>query len=249
MGEVGTRHAARARRGGQGAAGVILERRRPPAPLRAGSARSFGPKSPKHLDRPRSRRTRRFAVRGLRAPGGRDASRVLSGGKLSPRHTIDYALQIVHGLAAAHEKGIVHRDLKPENLFVTRRSRQDPRLRPGQADAAKCSNREETSAPTATLGTEPGVVLGTVGYMSPEQVRGKPADARSDIFSLGVVFYELLSGRRAFRGDSAIDRKRPESLIRTPPYGSSDAQFAMIWMPGCRALPARSRNRPSGPTS
>jgi len=130
---------------------------------------------------------------------------VLAGGKLSPRKTIDYSLQIAHGLAAAHGKGIVHRDLKPENLFVT----SDGRVKILDFGLAKLTHQEEgsqaTNLPTATAGTEPGVVLGTLGYMSPEQVRGKPADPRSDIFSFGAILYEMLSGRRAFTGDSAAD--------------------------------------------
>src|SRR5512132_3546015 len=130
---------------------------------------------------------------------------LLSGGKLSTRRAIDYSLQIVHGLAAAHEKGIVHRDLKPENIFVT----HDGRVKILDFGLAKLTHTEErgqvTNLPTATAGTEPGVVLGTLGYMSPEQVRGRPADARSDIFSFGAILYEMLSGRRAFHGDSAAD--------------------------------------------
>ena len=130
---------------------------------------------------------------------------VLAGGKLSPRKTIDYSLQIAHGLAAAHGKGIVHRDLKPENLFVT----SDGRVKILDFGLAKLTHQEEgsqaTNLPTATAGTEPGVVLGTLGYMSPEQVRGKQADARSDIFSFGAILYEMLSGKRAFHGDSAAD--------------------------------------------
>jgi WD40 repeat protein len=129
----------------------------------------------------------------------------LAGGRFSQRKAIDCAQQIAHGLAAAHGKGIVHRDLKPENLFVTK----DGRVKILDFGLAKLTHQEEgsqvTSLPTATAGTEPGVVLGTLGYMAPEQVRGKPADARSDIFSFGAILYEMLSGNRAFRGDSAAD--------------------------------------------
>jgi Tol biopolymer transport system component len=130
---------------------------------------------------------------------------VLAGGRLSPRKAIDYSIQIVHGLAAAHEKGIVHRDLKPENIFVT----NDGRVKILDFGLAKLTHTEErgqvTSLPTATQGTEPGVIMGTLGYMSPEQVRGKPADGRSDIFSFGAILYEMLAGKRAFHGDSAAD--------------------------------------------
>jgi serine/threonine protein kinase len=130
---------------------------------------------------------------------------VLAGGRLSPRKAIDCALQITHGLAAAHEKGIVHRDLKPENLFVTR----DGRVKILDFGLAKLTHVEpggtRTNVPTETAGTEPGVILGILGYMSPEQMRGQPADHRSDIFSFGAILYEMLSGQRAFRGGSAAD--------------------------------------------
>src|SRR5208283_4648212 len=118
-------------------------------------------------------------------------------GRLAVRKAIDYGVQIARGLAAAHEKGIVHRDLKPENLFVTK----DGRLKILDFGLAKLTQPQpgsENSALTLTEGTEAGVVMGTVGYMSPEQVRGQPADHRADIFAFGAILYEMLAGKRAF---------------------------------------------------
>ena len=127
----------------------------------------------------------------------------LVGGRLSARKAIDYAIQLAQGLAAAHEKGIVHRDVKPENLFLTK----DGRLKILDFGLAKLTHSDRVSEPGAgaTIGpteTESGAVMGTVGYMSPEQLRGKRVDYRSDIFAFGAILYELLSGRRAFHGDS-----------------------------------------------
>ncbi len=137
----------------------------------------------------------------------------MSGAALPVRKTLDYARQIAQGLAAAHQKGIVHRDLKPENLFVTGDGRvkildfglaklrrpEGPRV-----PATGSSGGSPTEAPTR-VETGDGVVLGTVGYMSPEQVRGLPTDQRSDIFSFGSILYEMLSGRRAFAAASSVE--------------------------------------------
>ena len=141
-------------------------------------------------------------------------------GPIAVRKALDYALQIAHGLAAAHEKGIIHRDLKPENLFITKDGRVKI-LDFGLAKLTQADSGSHTSLPTATHGTEAGVVLGTAGYMSPEQVRGKALDPRSDIFSFGAILYEMLSGKRAFHGDtpadtmSAILKEDPPELNET----------------------------------
>ncbi|MGA3349975.1 MAG: serine/threonine-protein kinase, partial [Candidatus Sulfotelmatobacter sp.] len=125
-------------------------------------------------------------------------------GPLTSRKAIDYARQIANGLAAAHEKGITHRDLKPENLFIT----NDGRVKILDFGLAKLTHPEADQsgdAPTQQIATDAGTVMGTVGYMAPEQVRGKPADPRSDIFAFGAILYEMLSGKRAFHGDSPVD--------------------------------------------
>ena len=126
----------------------------------------------------------------------------LERGPLSPRKAVDAALQMAQGLAAAHEKGIVHRDLKPDNIFLTR----DGRLKILDFGIAKLTSRAGSEGPTFEMAaTEPGMVMGTVGYMSPEQVRGEPVDHRSDIFSLGTIFFEMLTGTRAFKRNSAVE--------------------------------------------
>ena len=129
----------------------------------------------------------------------------LRNGPLATRKAIDYALQTAKGLAAAHEKGIVHRDLKPENLFIT----EDGRVKILDFGLAKLTAPEPSGngadAPTVQAVTEPGLIMGTVGYMAPEQVRGKPADSRSDIFAFGAILYEMVSGKRAFHGETTAD--------------------------------------------
>jgi Tol biopolymer transport system component len=128
----------------------------------------------------------------------------LRNGPLSSRKAIEYGQQIVSGLAAAHEKNIVHRDLKPENIFITNDGRAKI-LDFGLAKLIRSEADTSGDAPTQQVGTDAGIVMGTVGYMSPEQVRGKPADQRSDIFAFGAILYEMLSGKRAFHGDSAAE--------------------------------------------
>src|SRR6516225_8209106 len=126
-------------------------------------------------------------------------------GPIPLRKAIEYAVQIAHGLAAAHDRGIVHRDLKPENLFITKDGRVKI-LDFGLAKLKQPQPRSEQSAPTISVSeTEPGMVMGTVGYMSPEQVRGEPADHRADIFAFGVILWEMLTGKRAFQRPTSIE--------------------------------------------
>ena len=128
----------------------------------------------------------------------------LDGSPVPQRQAVDWALQIAKGLSAAHSKGVVHRDLKPENVFVSRDGHVKI-LDFGLAKRVDEAPAEQTSAPTGAGHTEPGTVMGTMGYMSPEQLRGLPVDHRSDIFSFGAILYELLSGRKAFKKDTASD--------------------------------------------
>ena len=147
----------------------------------------------------------------------------LDAGPIPVKQALEYALQIAKGLSAAHDKGIVHRDLKPENLFVGK----DGHLKILDFGLAKrdvpVASGDETSAPTVSRETEPGTVMGTVGYMSPEQVRGRPATHCSDIFSFGAVLYEMLTGSRAFRGETTIETMNA-ILKELPPGVSGVAQ-------------------------
>lgn len=145
----------------------------------------------------------------------------LGHGPLPARAAIEYSVQIAQGLAAAHEKGIVHRDLKPENLFITRHRNvkildfglAKQKLMPGGAEEETLATAQQTSA---------GLVLGTVGYMSPEQVRGEKLDPRSDIFAFGAVLYEMLAGERAFQRSSAAEtmtailKEEPPEIVAGP---------------------------------
>ena len=128
----------------------------------------------------------------------------LAEGALPVPVALDYALQIVQGLIAAHDRRIVHRDLKPENLFVTTDGRVKI-LDFGVAKLQSAPEDSERSVEELTTVTRSGAVIGTVAYMSPEQLRSQPVDHRSDIFSVGAILYEMLAGRRAFRGETEVD--------------------------------------------
>jgi TolB-like protein/Flp pilus assembly protein TadD len=129
------------------------------------------------------------------------------------RRAVEIATAVADGLASAHSAGIVHRDLKPENVFLTRDGRVKI-LDFGLARIEPALVREGATLSLEPSGTQPGVVLGTVGYMAPEQVRGEPADARSDIFALGCILFEMLTGRRAFKRDTAAETMT--AILREP---------------------------------
>lgn len=129
-------------------------------------------------------------------------------GPMAMSRAVDFALQITRGLAAAHERGLAHRDLKPENLFITR----DGRVKILDFGLAKLAQRQRFNNKSGASGpsfpiirTDPGLVMGTVGYMAPEQVRGEEADHHADIFAFGVILHEMLAGERPFRGDTAVE--------------------------------------------
>ena len=144
----------------------------------------------------------------------------IAGTPLGHRRAVDYALQIAHGLAAAHEKGIIHRDLKPDNIFIT----NDGRVKILDFGLAKLTQLDgdhaQTDIPTRRVNTDPGVVMGTVGYIAPEQLKGRAVDQRSDIFSFGSILYEMLSGRRAFHGESAAETM--SAILKEDPPELSD---------------------------
>jgi serine/threonine protein kinase len=150
----------------------------------------------------------------------------LYGGPLSARKAVDYGMQIARGLAAAHEKGIIHRDIKPENIFIT----ADDRVKLLDFGLAKLigsddAHQSQTDILTKKLLTNPGVVMGTVGYMSPEQVQGLPVDHRSDIFAFGAVLYEMLAGRATFEGDSAVEKMN--AILKHDPANFSETDVSV----------------------
>ncbi|HTU43194.1 MAG TPA: protein kinase [Candidatus Aquilonibacter sp.] len=132
---------------------------------------------------------------------GKTLTEVLRPGPLPLRKAIDYGMQIAHGLAAAHEKGIVHRDLKPDNLFVMK----EGRVKILDFGLAKLSQPKESASNLAPTITLPGVAMGTVGYMSPEQVRGQPVDHRTDVFAFGAILYEMVMGKTTFQRPTEAD--------------------------------------------
>jgi eukaryotic-like serine/threonine-protein kinase len=135
---------------------------------------------------------------------GESLRHVLRRGPLPVRKAVDYGIQIAHGSAAAHDHGIVHRDLKPDNLFVTK----DGRIKILDFGLAKLKQPQQQSdgnSPTLTAGTDPGMIMGTAGYMSPEQVRAEPVDHRTDIFAFGAILYEMLTGHRAFQRSTSAE--------------------------------------------
>jgi serine/threonine protein kinase len=147
----------------------------------------------------------------------------LRGGPLHPQKAVEVASQIAEGLAAAHEKGIIHRDIKPDNIFLTNEGRAKI-LDFGIARIEQPARTAGLSGDTITgrRGSSSQFLVGTAGYMSPEQVRGKPIDARTDVFSLGVTFFEMLTGRRAFSRDSPIETLG--SVLRDDPRKFPEAE-------------------------
>src|SRR5439155_22612615 len=143
----------------------------------------------------------------------------LGRGPLPRSQAIDIGIQLARGLAAAHEKGLVHRDLKPDNVFLLRDG-QVKILDFGLARQTPSGDAEVTSLPT----TDPGTVLGTLGYMAPEQARGQQVDARADLFSFGALLYEMLSGRPAFRRATAADTMTAVLNEDPPPLDAAELQ-------------------------
>jgi serine/threonine protein kinase len=151
---------------------------------------------------------------------GETLRQIIKRGPMPVRKVVDYGVQIANGLEAAHEKGIVHRDLKPENVFLTR----DGRIKIldfGLAKLTEPAHAGEGACLTVTTATEPGMVMGTVGYMSPEQVRGDHIDQRTDIFAFGAMLYEMLAGKPAFQQATATESMA--AILRDDPPNILDS--------------------------
>ncbi len=169
---------------------------------------------------------------------GESLRAALDRGPLPQRKTIEYGVQIAHGLAAAHEKGIVHRDLKPENIFITK----DGRIKIldfGLAKLAQKTGAEPDEMALTSEHTAAGVVMGTASYMAPEQVRGEAADPRTDIFAFGAVLYEMLSGVRAFRRDTAAETMTAVLKDDPPDLTSRPSDSARLISPALERIVRR----------
>lgn len=153
----------------------------------------------------------------------------LQRGRMSERNVLKLSQQIAQGLAAAHDKGVVHRDLKPENLFLT----EDDRLKVLDFGLAKLGHlpkaRLNPEAPTLAESTQPGQIMGTAGYMSPEQVRGEPVDHCSDLFSLGAILFEMLTGQRAFERATAAETMTAILKEEPPQMAQSNGRLSPGW--------------------
>ena len=199
--------------------------------VREGSASRFGAESPQHRDDPRHRVDGDVWYIAMELVEGETLRKLLVGGAFSIRKLLQIAPQVGEGLAKAHEAGIVHRDLKPENVMVTR----DGVVKILDFGVAKLtpirSGSDESSHPLTETATRPGTVLGTVGYMSPEQASSEAVDFRSDQFSLGSILYEMATGKRAFHGKTGVDtlsailNEEPEPIAALNPQAPAPLRW------------------------